>query len=215
MATAQVKENFSEIALSVNAVSDHQTKVARVKGGAIDEATGKRRLFKSVVVNARAKKRHSGGGSDAGGHKYGLPPNYAALYPSIAREMDDFMTYMTQPSAASQDSPIRETTATVYLRHAKLFLGWYLKEKAATDSPRITSVAGAGANDSDDDNSAGISNSRGELSIYNIFETKEAAAAQPIVDFVLWLRRTRDISDSYEANMLRGLTKLLKCELLW
>ena len=58
-----------------------------------------------------------------------------------------------------------------------------------------------------------VANECRSFSIVNIFPDKDAASAQPIVDFILWLRRTRDISHSYEANVLRGLTKVSNCKL--
>jgi len=142
----------------------------------------KKPLFKSVVVNQKAKQRHI---STTNKHNYGLPPNYVKVYPNLATELDDFLSFMTTTSASVQESPIRHTTATVYIRHAKLFLGWYR-----------TSI--------------GLENGDDSIMVHDIFPDKEAKSAQPIIDFILWLRRSRQISDSYEANMLRGLTKLLK-----
>jgi hypothetical protein len=118
------------------------------------------------------------------GTEYGLPRNCALQYPLLAAELDDFSTFMTQPSTDSQENPVRPATAEVYLRHAKLFLGWYVHEHNAVD-PR-------------------------ELSIYNVIPTKEKESADSFISFLLWLRKTRHISVSYEANLLRGLTKLLK-----
>jgi len=121
-------------------------------------------------------------------NNYGLPSNYKHLFPKVGQELDNFLTFMTQPSASSlQESPIRKATAAVYIRHCKLFLGWY----NSYYSERVQTK--------DED-----------LSIYTVFPNKAASSAHPIVDFILWLRSNRAISDSYEANMLRGLTKLLK-----
>lgn len=141
-------------------------------------------LFKAVVVNQKAKQRHS----SATAHNYGLPNNYETLYPNLAKDLDNFYQYMTTPSASVQESPIRKATASVYIRHAKLFLGSYR------------------------DTVAGINGVQGDdsFTIQLVFPRKDAKCAQPIIDFILWLRRTRHISDSYEANMLRGLTKLVK-----
>ncbi len=164
------------------------TKEILSNGAAIDvpneafKYDDKKPLFKSVVVNQKAKQRHT---STSAQHNYGLQSNYKATYPTLAKELEDFLEFMITPAASVQESPIRKATATVYIRHAKLFLGWYR-----------TSI---GMEDGDD-----------TLSIKDIFPNADAASAQPIVDFILWLRRTREISDSYEANMLRGLTKLLK-----
>jgi hypothetical protein len=139
-------------------------------------------LFKSVIVNQKAKRRHT---STTNQHNYGLPSNYKAVYPSLAKELEEFLDFMIMPSAFVQESPIRKATATVYIRHAKLFLGWYI-------------------------NHNGLEQGQALITVNEIFPDKNATSAQPIIDFILWLRRTRQISDSYEANMLRGLTKLLK-----
>lgn len=152
------------------------------KSDETEDGKPRRPLFKAVVVNQKAKQRYSSGTEL---HNYGLPNNYKTLYPKLAKELDDFLHYMTTPSASLQESPIRKATASVYIRHSKLFLGWY----------RDTTGIKAG-----DDS----------LTINLVFPTKDAVCAQPIIDFILWLRRTRLISDSYEANMLRGLTKLVK-----
>jgi hypothetical protein len=47
------------------------------------------------------------------------------------------------------------------------------------------------------------------LSIFQIVPSKDNQSATQIIDFILWLR-SRDVSVSYEANVLRGLIKLLK-----
>ena len=162
-----------------------------------EEEKVKQPLFKSVIVNSKAKQRHTTILSNASainnpGHNYGLPSNMKVLYPKISKELDEFMLFMTLPAASLQESPIRKATANVYLRHARLFLGWWLNYGLIQNGTSLSS-------DRED-----------LLSVYTIFPTKEAGSAQPIVDFILWLRHYRDISDSYEANMLRGLTKFLK-----
>jgi hypothetical protein len=172
-------------AAAMNAVDDddHHSKTSNnAKDGT---PSRKRPLFKAVVVNQKAKQRHSSGTDQ---HNYGLPNNYKILYPNLANELDDFFHYMTTPSASLQESPIRKATASVYMRHAKLFLGWYTRDYYTTETKQ-----------GDD-----------SLTINLVFPNKDAVSAQPIIDFILWLRRTRLISDSYEANMLRGLTKLVK-----
>lgn len=173
-------------AAAINAVDDdHDDHHSKTSNDAKDGTPSRKRpLFKAVVVNQKAKQRHSSGTDQ---HNYGLPNNYKILYPNLAKELVDFFHYMTTPSASLQESPIRKATASVYMRHAKLFLGWYrnfytTEMKEGDDS----------------------------LTINLVFPNKDAVSAQPIIDFILWLRRTRLISDSYEANMLRGLTKLVK-----
>jgi len=136
-------------------------------------------LFRSVIINQKQKNRLN--------QSYGLPSNYQSSFPRLAKELEDFMTFMTIPSAnGRQESPIRKQTAVVYLRHAKLFLGWYQEQQ------QLTTVT------------------KENLSLYEIIPNKEATSTQCIIDFILWLRKNRSISDSYEASILRGLTKLIK-----
>eukprot|EP00562_Extubocellulus_spinifer_P004138 CAMPEP_0178526086 /NCGR_PEP_ID=MMETSP0696-20121128/30538_1 /TAXON_ID=265572 /ORGANISM="Extubocellulus spinifer, Strain CCMP396" /LENGTH=712 /DNA_ID=CAMNT_0020157563 /DNA_START=85 /DNA_END=2223 /DNA_ORIENTATION=+ len=165
----------------------------------------KKPLFKQVVVNPKARKR-----AKHGGHEYGLPSNYAVLYPTVANELKEFVTYMTRPSASSQEPPIREATAKVYLRHSKLFLGWYLRRGGSTDSLDMGTIRSALKVGVGSPEYESISDCCRSYSLYNVVPNKDASSAQPIVDFILWLRQSRDISYSYEANVLRGLTKLLK-----
>ena len=44
--------------------------------------------------------------------------------PILRRELDEFLTFMTESNINSQESSIRMSTAKVYIRHARLFLGW-------------------------------------------------------------------------------------------
>jgi hypothetical protein len=140
--------------------------------------------WKSSIVNGRAKKRRS---SDD--HEYGLPTDYKESFPEIASDLDKFFKFMTQPTPYSQEDPIRPATAEVYVRHAKQFFGWYISPnnvKASSEEIRDASV-----------------------SIIHIIPNKEKASATKVIEFILWLR-SRDISAAYEANILRGLIKLLK-----
>jgi hypothetical protein len=152
----------------------------------IEEELDIKPLYKSVVVNQKAKIRRkpsSSGGKST--HEYGLPSNYKELHPLLATELDAFYNFMTQPTTASQDAPIRATTADVYMNHAKLFLGWYTGSVSKTKKDT-------------------------KLSLFSVFESKERESANLILEFILWLRKSRSISASYEANILRGLTKLVK-----
>ena len=133
--------------------------------------------FRSTIVNEQAKRRKRSGDD----YNYGLPKDYATTYPKLAKELDDFYIFMTQPSTYSQESPIRDATAKVYMLHAKLFLGW-CSQKAKTDK---------------------------NMSIFAVLPDKRKESADNIIQFILWMR-TRDISVSYEANLLRGIIKLLK-----
>jgi hypothetical protein len=48
------------------------------------------------------------------------------------------------------------------------------------------------------------------LSLYDIFPNPMAESVSPILHYVLWLRTERGISQNYEANILRGMIKLVK-----
>jgi hypothetical protein len=152
-------------------------------------------LFKTVVVNQKAKQRHGPmiQKSDEeqekliGSYNYGFS---STDYPRLAEELQDFMRFMTQPQTNGQEPPIRKTTAQVYIRHAKLFLGWWIQleqKKGPIDETDPTN-----------------------LSLRTIFPHSQSSSAEPIISFILWLRQERKVTDSYEANMLRGLTKMMK-----
>jgi len=176
---------------------------------ALDDTKKTLPVYKSVVVNQKAKKRFSASPSSsssssssshnsASNSNYGLPTNYQSSYPKLAIELDEFLHFMTHPSVEGQENPIREATAIVYLRHARLFIGWFWNyyrhdknNKINNDHPTTTL-------------------SQKTLSLTNIIPNKNAQSTQPILAFILWLRHNRQISDSYEANMLRGLSKLVK-----
>ena len=142
-------------------------------------------VYKNVVVNQNAIHRRKNAQRVGDHHDYGLPPNYKVLFPQLAMELDEFYTFMTRPSTASQEDHIRPATAIVYLRHSKLFLGWYVTQHCTHTVDE-------------------------SLSLFTIIPTKEKECADSILEFVLWLRLSRSISVSYEANLLRGLTKLIK-----
>lgn len=138
----------------------------------------KRKNFKSIIVNEKAKARRK-----SGDYEYALNEGE---FPHLAKDLEEFYSFMTRPSPHSQEDPIRSATADVYMRHARQFLGWYVKEKHAI-----------------------ASSSKDPVSLFQIIKDKEKESANDIIDFVLWLR-SRNVSVSYEANILRGLTKLLK-----
>jgi hypothetical protein len=67
------------------------------------------------------------------GHVYGLPMDSAQEhYPTLYQELNDYYEFMTMPSVAAQEAPLRTCTAQKYLQHAQLFLGWYVREKLPT-----------------------------------------------------------------------------------
>jgi len=51
---------------------------------------------------------------------------------------------------------------------------------------------------------------RNALSLYDIFPSSTADSASCVVRYILWLRSERRISSNYEANILRGMIKLVK-----
>lgn len=104
----------------------------------------------------------------------------------ISQELQKFVEFMVEMSPVAQEAPIRPVTALTYVKHFQLFLGWYLKHEF--------------------NQSYDIDN----VSIGSIFPTKEKESAQVIFKYIKWLRLSRKISVSYEANTLRGLIKLLK-----
>lgn len=48
------------------------------------------------------------------------------------------------------------------------------------------------------------------LSLYDIFPNPTSESVSPILQYVLWLRNERGTSQNYEANILRGMIKLVK-----
>ena len=145
----------------------------------------KKLSYSQVIVSPKASQR----AKDKKNKEYGLPSDcYEQRYPTLASELEQYYKFMTQPSPYSQEDPIRAQTANVYMRHAKQFLGWYLKMKQKQ-------------NDKYDDD---------DPSIFSIIPNKDKDSATILIDFILWLRAERDVSVSYEANLLRGLVKLLK-----
>jgi len=54
------------------------------------------------------------------------------------------------------------------------------------------------------------SNLQQSMSLYDIFPSSDTESAAPVLQYILWLRSERGISPNYEANVLRGLIKLVK-----
>jgi hypothetical protein len=215
-------------------------------GAQTEEKEKRKVLYKNVVVNAKAKKRKDttkGNNNNNHNHNikdgnnnnnatatnnsnsYGLPKNCSVAHPQLQNELHQFGLYMTEPSARYklQEDPIRHATADVYLRHARLFLGWYVNiynsgSDAQQQQPTIRDnnidadalIVPVARHNKEVDLDADADADTDTVTLFHIIPNKEHSSAQAIVDFVLWLRRTRDVSDSYEANILRGLTKLLK-----
>jgi hypothetical protein len=155
-----------------------------IKSDENEEPKLKKLVYKKVVVNEQAHRRRKKAVLEGNQHDYGLPSNYNEMFPLLETELGDFYSFMTRPFTASQEEHIRPATANVYLRHAKLFLGWYVNQHSCTAS--------------------------NSLSLFTIIPNKEKESADTVLEFVLWLRSSRGISVSYEANLLRGITKLIK-----
>lgn len=164
-----------------------------------DEPIVKRLPYNSVVVNKKAKERRAVS-SDNDGNGYGLPLDYETKYPALSAELQDFYVFMTQASTSSQDSPIQPATAIVYMKHAKQFLGWYAATRSRSKD-RAGSLEG---------NHNSIAGNDTQLSLFTVFPDKEKKSAEAVLEFILWLRSSRKISVSYEANICRGLIKVLK-----
>jgi hypothetical protein len=147
---------------------------------ATNETLGRRLAMKSVHVNNVAARRKQ---TQRREYEYALNSSF----PALTADLDRFYEFMTRPSPFSQEDPIRPATATVYLRHAKLFLGWFMRHEGATAVSTATTV-----------------------SLQSVLPSSEKMGAAPFIDYVMWLRNERFISASYEANVLRGLTKLVK-----
>jgi hypothetical protein len=163
-------------------INDEEIKLLLAQEG--NPKSVKRPRFKSVVIDQKAKQRRGRDFKETDNHEYGLPVDCESIFPTVASELKSFYTFMTIPTTSSQEPTIRPATATVYMRHAKLFLGWYRTTHKITDD--------------------------GGLSIYTTIPNKEKKSASAVLDFILWLRSSRQISASYEASLLRGLTKMLK-----
>lgn len=140
------------------------------------------RQYKAAIVNKSAARR-----KQKQSQTYQLDTE---AYPRLSKQLEEYYQFMVEPSTLSQEDPIRPATANVYLLHAKLFLGWYVSQK----------LTGATVPD----------HSRITLSLHDIIASKEKEAASIAIEFILWLRKERHISVNYEANLLRGLIKLLK-----
>ena len=160
----------------------------------------------SFVVNGKQQQRLQVE------YQYALPKNYEQMLPKLAKEIEEeFLIFMTQPTASSQEPPIREATAVVYQRHARQFAGWFLKHCQSSAEIDMDALRSAYAvKESGDELVSNSSNLLKSFSLHDIIPSKDAKSAQPIVEYIVWLRKVRNISNNYEANLLRGLTKLLK-----
>ena len=170
------------------------------------------RRKKTVAATTSQKQKGQQGATTAAEetYNYGLPRDYESIYPKLSSELDEYYIFMTQPTTYSQESPIRDATAKVYLNHAKLFLGWWTtiqqQQHVNTTAPTTTTIF---ATDTSVTRVVPKNNDT-ELSLFvDIIPNQEKDSVNDIIRFVLWLR-SRDVSVSYEANVLRGIIKLLK-----
>ena len=162
--------------------------------------------FRSSVVNEPARKRKSSVKS----YKYGLQKGYETNYPKLASELEEFYIFMTEPNTFSQENPIRAATAKVYMNHAKLFLGWCcsIKETNATEH-NTNQNNNNGKNFNEQATMTAAEEVKAEFSLFDFVPNKEKESSNDIIQFIIWLR-SREVSVSYEANLLRGIIKLLK-----
>lgn len=80
----------------------------------------------------------------------------------------------------------------MYYAHAKLFLGWYLNKRSGQSlvKTEVTDITAR------------------KTSLKDLFPDKQRDGAVLAFHFIQYLRDTRNVSISYEANVIRGLTKL-------
>lgn len=133
---------------------------------------------RDFVVNEAAVARKQRAAKSAG-DAYAVNETH---YPVLEQELAAFWAFMIDASTEAQEEPIRASTAAIYRKHARLFLGWYLQRHAAYSS----------------------------ISLEDIIPSPDKESAKPILAYLQWLRQERSISVTYEANLLRGLVKLLK-----
>lgn len=158
-----------------------------------DGAETKRPAYKTFVVSPssfkqkskRASSSSSPSASSSSGYEYGM--SAASTPPAVALQLEAFYKSMVELSPTSQEAPIRPTTAVVYARHAKLFLGWLQAHPPASSS-----------------------SSSSDVGIFAAFPSKEKEGARNAFDFIKFLRDDRQASTTYIANVIRGLIKLAK-----
>ncbi|KAL7434245.1 hypothetical protein ACHAXM_003964 [Skeletonema potamos] len=236
------------------------------KNKQLQEASQKPKLapWKSVLVNDKAKLRRtikerkkrgndktSSTEVDKDSYNYGLLDNHTDrdTYHTLFEELENLWSFMTvhQASSVVSEPPIRERTAEVYMRHARLFLGWVVdarkniidkdllndinagdtdevKSVTKSSSPLTTSTSKASVLSEAIDvrkaiwrrvqqrigKDATAEDMKRNLSLTDIFLDQNTESATSVVQYILWLRAERSISSNYEANILRGLIKIVK-----
>eukprot|EP01041_Mallomonas_annulata_P005427 gene5427-10881_t len=164
------------------------------------------------IVDSNAQKRSANGDLYYGliprkGKKADRSGRAECIYTGLLESLRSFWKFMVEPSPFSQDPAIREATAQVYLTHANLFLGWYTQQHYGTEG-QLLLPCNVTTNSSSSNKTAAVPAS--QLSLRDIFPAKDKEYSLPIYEFIIWLRKHRAISMSYEASMLRGLIKLVK-----
>lgn len=146
------------VSTSKDAVSPMELKKSNVVHETADST--KPALWKSVLVNDKAKKRRASNlertrlvqhGDDAyavpidkNSYSYGLIKATVSdntdriVYFTLYAELDSFWSYMTIPKIlAVSEATIRHQTAKVYLAHARLFLGWVVDARGVLDEENL------------------------------------------------------------------------------
>ncbi len=146
-------------------------------------------LWKSVLVNDKAKKRrasnnldktrHVQNGDDANavptvknGYNYGLLQATSGddtdrmVYVTLYAELDSFWSYMTIPqTSAVSDVTIRDQTAKVYLTHARLFLGWVVDARGVLDEDnQLAEVLNEGSDEQENQITSSLEQSFSDIS---------------------------------------------------
>lgn len=257
--------NVVEVLPQSSEKAENKQSPDEVNNEQVQEASPKPKLapWKSVLVNDKAKLRRTvkdrnklgnddskASAADVDSYNYGLIDNHAdrTIYQTVFEELENFWSFMTVHQAASvSEPPIREKTAEVYMRHARLFLGWVVDARGnildmdilneldkgdddvevhtATKSSPLTASTSKASVISEAINvrramwkrlqqrigkDASPTDMKRNLSLTDIFLDQNTESAKCIVQYILWMRSERSISSNYEANILRGLIKIVK-----
>ena len=102
----------------------------------------------------------------------------------------------------------------MYDRHARLFCGWWLKSQQGGGGKEnvndLGNLKGKGLGVRLEGPPKPVCLDPEKVDLKAIFPSKEKEGVQAVFAFVMWLRSERGSSVSYEASMLRGITKLVK-----
>ena len=137
------------------------------------ESRPARLLYKDVSLSRKKEGR-----SQSKSGSYGVDTLPEPLESQLQQYHDEFMTRPNPYHPSS--TPLRPPTAQTYLKHARLFLGWYVAQNPDCSDLR------------------------------EVIPDTDASSVNGLLSFVRFLREERSIASSYEANVWRGLTKLLQ-----